>query len=232
MAPRWDWAPLFLVALERSGLVRASARAVGVGRRTAYDRRERDAAFAAKWAAALEPFRRGERSYDRRPLADFAVHRALAPLDTLSAEVGAVSVAALEARLGCSLDEYADKLARFGGDRLTKRIAAESAAEVRALARRARTRGATAGNPVKSGVSCAVSDRSATRPKRVSAGLSVCGLEASSEDFGAMVDRVSAELADAAPPPVDEWASDLERYLERFCLADASDLERFARGER
>src|SRR5579872_5816316 len=109
MAPRWDWAPLFLAALERSGMVRASARACGVGRRTVYDRRERDPDFAAAWDAALEPFRRGERPYDRRPLAAFPAHRALAPLEATSAECGAVSVEELERKLRMSLDELADK---------------------------------------------------------------------------------------------------------------------------
>lgn len=51
---RKDWAPAFLAALERSGMVSEAARAAGVGRRTAYDRRERDEQFAQAWDEALE----------------------------------------------------------------------------------------------------------------------------------------------------------------------------------
>jgi hypothetical protein len=127
---------MFLEALSRSGLVRASARAVGVGGRTVHDLRERDPEFARAWEEALAPFRRGERAYDRRPLAAFPAHRALAPLARVSAACGAVSVAELEARLRCSLDEYAGRLTRCGGDKATKRIAVGLAQEVRALARR------------------------------------------------------------------------------------------------
>lgn len=136
------WAPPFLVALERSGMIRASARAVGVGRRTVYDRRERDPEFRAMWDEALAPFRRGERAYDRRPLAAFPAHRALAPLEEISADVGAVSVDELEAWLGCSLDEYAEKVRRYGarGDRELRRIMLEWSYGIHELASRARGR--------------------------------------------------------------------------------------------
>ena len=76
MAPRWEWAPAFLLALEQSGLIRASARAVGIGTRTAYDKRERDPEFAAAWDTAFAPFLHGDRRYDRRPLAAFPAHQA------------------------------------------------------------------------------------------------------------------------------------------------------------
>ena len=41
------------------GLIRASARTIGVGRQTVYDRRNRDPEFAAAWDAALAPYRAG-----------------------------------------------------------------------------------------------------------------------------------------------------------------------------
>lgn len=140
MGSHWDWPPVFLLALERSGLIRASARACGLGRRTVYDQRQRDPAFAAAWDAALAPFLRGERPYDRRALAPFPAHAALKPLDTLSADVGAVSVDELERQLGCSLEAWAAKTERCGGDSAARRIAARYAAEVRMLASRARPR--------------------------------------------------------------------------------------------
>jgi hypothetical protein len=49
-----EWAPAFLAALERSGSARQAARAAGIARSTAYERRERDDGFAAAWDAALE----------------------------------------------------------------------------------------------------------------------------------------------------------------------------------
>jgi hypothetical protein len=50
---RKDWAPAFLAALKGATVGRA-AHAAGVGRRTAYDRRERDPEFAEQWDAAIE----------------------------------------------------------------------------------------------------------------------------------------------------------------------------------
>lgn len=87
MAPRWEWAQAFLLALEQLGLIRGSARAVGIGTRTAYDKRERDPEFAAVWDTALAPFLHGDRRYDRRPLAAFPAHQALAPFERESAPV-------------------------------------------------------------------------------------------------------------------------------------------------
>ena len=49
-----DWAPAFLQALERSTTVSEAARAAGIGRRTAYDRRKRDEEFARAWDDTLE----------------------------------------------------------------------------------------------------------------------------------------------------------------------------------
>jgi hypothetical protein len=153
----WDWAPLFLDALGRSGLVRASARAVGIGRRTADDRRARDTEFAAAWEAALAPFRCGDRRYDRAALAPFPNHAALAPLDKISAQVGAVSVAELEAAFGNPLDQLADQILWYGhrGDPDIRRIARNFSDKVRALADR---RGCPAAAPhmwVKRVSSCA-----------------------------------------------------------------------------
>lgn len=51
---RPDWRPLFLAALRAGASIAMAARYAGVGRRTAYDRRERDERFAAAWDAALE----------------------------------------------------------------------------------------------------------------------------------------------------------------------------------
>jgi hypothetical protein len=97
MSEHWAWPPLFLEALAASGLIRASARAVGVGRRTVYGKRERDPEFATACDEALAPFRDGKRPYNRRALARFPKHAALAPLDKVSADAGAVSVGELEA---------------------------------------------------------------------------------------------------------------------------------------
>jgi hypothetical protein len=63
-----DWAPAFIAELERCGLIRASARAVGVGRRTVYDRRDRDPQFAAAWAAAFERGRTERQVYGDRDI--------------------------------------------------------------------------------------------------------------------------------------------------------------------
>jgi hypothetical protein len=49
-----DWAPAFLKALARVPNVAAAARAAGVTRMTAYNRRHADADFAAAWDDALE----------------------------------------------------------------------------------------------------------------------------------------------------------------------------------
>jgi hypothetical protein len=136
MTEHWDWPPLFLEALAASGLIRASARAVGIGRRTTYDKRERDPEFAAAWDAAVEPFRAGERACDRRPLAAFPAHAALAPLDKVSAECGAVTIDELEGRLGCSLEQFACKVERYpiSGDVETWRLVSRYSHEIRGLA--------------------------------------------------------------------------------------------------
>ena len=63
VAWRETWTPVFLAALERSGSVRLAARLAGVGRSTAYDRRERDAEFAAAWDAAFETGRTERQIY-------------------------------------------------------------------------------------------------------------------------------------------------------------------------
>lgn len=44
-----DWAPDFLDALEEHVTVSAACKAIGIGRRTAYDRRQRDEEFALAW---------------------------------------------------------------------------------------------------------------------------------------------------------------------------------------
>lgn len=49
-----DWPRLFLAALREGSSAAMAARLAGVGRRTAYDRRERDERFAAAWDTALE----------------------------------------------------------------------------------------------------------------------------------------------------------------------------------
>jgi hypothetical protein len=49
-----DWPRLFLAALREGSSIAMAARLAGVGRRTAYDRRERDERFAAAWDTALE----------------------------------------------------------------------------------------------------------------------------------------------------------------------------------
>jgi hypothetical protein len=49
-----DWAPAFLAALRDTGMVSQACEAAGVGRRTVYDRRARDRAFALAWADELE----------------------------------------------------------------------------------------------------------------------------------------------------------------------------------
>ena len=49
-----DWPDRFLEALAESGNVKLSCQAAGVGRRTAYDHRAKDAAFASAWADAME----------------------------------------------------------------------------------------------------------------------------------------------------------------------------------
>jgi hypothetical protein len=146
MSEHWAWPPLFLEALSASGLVRASARAVRIGRRTVYDKRERDPEFAAALDEALAPFRDGKRPHDRHALARFPKHAALAPLDKVSADAGAVSVAELEAKFGCSLDELADNAHRSypaRGDVETWDIIERFAEDIRALAARADRPGIT-----------------------------------------------------------------------------------------
>lgn len=49
-----EWRPVFLAALRNSGNVRAACHAAGIDRPKAYDHRDRDPAFAAAWATALE----------------------------------------------------------------------------------------------------------------------------------------------------------------------------------
>jgi hypothetical protein len=52
-----QWRKVFLSALARTGNARASAVEAGIDVRTAYDHRIKDAAFAARWAAALAKFK-------------------------------------------------------------------------------------------------------------------------------------------------------------------------------
>jgi hypothetical protein len=52
--PAADWSPAFLAALRNSANVRYSCEKAGIGRRTAYDRKEKDKDFANAWADALE----------------------------------------------------------------------------------------------------------------------------------------------------------------------------------
>ena len=49
-----DWAPLFLKAISGNGNVKLSCQKAGVGRRTVYDRRDSDTAFAQQLADALQ----------------------------------------------------------------------------------------------------------------------------------------------------------------------------------
>lgn len=51
---RGDWRPAFLEALKRTGMVSAAAAAAGVGRRTVYDHRKVDEAFAEQWDDVVE----------------------------------------------------------------------------------------------------------------------------------------------------------------------------------
>lgn len=51
---RGEWAPAFLEALRNSGNVRASCRAAGISRQSAYDFRGNDAPFATAWQEALD----------------------------------------------------------------------------------------------------------------------------------------------------------------------------------
>lgn len=48
-----DWKPAFIAALEACPDVSAAARHAGIGRRTAYDARQRDETFALQWADAI-----------------------------------------------------------------------------------------------------------------------------------------------------------------------------------
>ena len=52
--PEKEWPERFLAGLEASGNVSAAARAAGIHRCTAYERRQSDQAFAAAWVQALE----------------------------------------------------------------------------------------------------------------------------------------------------------------------------------
>ena len=49
---RPDWAPLFIEALGKTGVVLYAAQAAGIVRATAYKRRQRDEAFATAWLHA------------------------------------------------------------------------------------------------------------------------------------------------------------------------------------
>lgn len=49
-----EWGPLFLDELRKTGNVSDACRAAGVGRRTVYDRRDRDAQFRSDWEASME----------------------------------------------------------------------------------------------------------------------------------------------------------------------------------
>ena len=49
-----DWAPLFLEALQHSGMVTQAVKAAGISRRTAYARKARDAGFATAWEEAVD----------------------------------------------------------------------------------------------------------------------------------------------------------------------------------
>jgi hypothetical protein len=51
---RGQWKPVFLEALKRTAMVTAAAEEAQISRRTAYDARERDAEFAARWDAIWE----------------------------------------------------------------------------------------------------------------------------------------------------------------------------------
>jgi len=51
---RADWRALFVAALREGASIAMAARFAGVGRRTCYDRRDRDAEFARAWDEALE----------------------------------------------------------------------------------------------------------------------------------------------------------------------------------
>lgn len=53
-APASEWRPKFIAALRNSGNVRASCFQAGVGRRTAYNHRDRSKEFAADWDEAIE----------------------------------------------------------------------------------------------------------------------------------------------------------------------------------
>jgi hypothetical protein len=70
-----DWSLPFLRTLAATGNVTASCAAAGIGRRTAYDRKDIDPEFAAAWQEALEA---GTDELER-----VARDRALAGSDTL-----------------------------------------------------------------------------------------------------------------------------------------------------
>jgi hypothetical protein len=89
---------LFLAALEAGGSIAMAARFAGIARRTAYDRRERDQAFADAWERALEAGR-SIRIRER-------TERTSGAPDQLAARVRAVRIA-LERR---GVGEFAEEL--------------------------------------------------------------------------------------------------------------------------
>lgn len=154
MAPRRDWVPEFLAELERSGSVRASVRAVGLGRQTVYDRRDADPEFAAAWDAALAAARdrlaaaAAERKPDKKAKGSqrfqrFSRHRDEAPDDpaqpeepdqktresTGLAEAPAPAVADPE-----KADDDADEQLRATGSYLTRRYGPDAWDPARAVA--------------------------------------------------------------------------------------------------
>ena len=52
--PKKDWKPAFLVVLGQYGNATTAAGKAGIGRRTAYDTREKDAGFRADWDATID----------------------------------------------------------------------------------------------------------------------------------------------------------------------------------
>lgn len=69
-----DWKPQFLTALESTGMVMEACKAVGVGRSTVYEARQRDEDFACAWADVDEALvERMEREAHRRAV--HGVHR-------------------------------------------------------------------------------------------------------------------------------------------------------------
>jgi hypothetical protein len=52
--PKKDWRQEFLDGLRETGMVTEACQAVGIGRRTAYDERQRNEEFALAWADVIE----------------------------------------------------------------------------------------------------------------------------------------------------------------------------------